>query len=70
MEKRALGVILTLLGIAGLVMGALNFVNHSGGTYNFKVITVCIILGFVFFTAGIGLVRSTKDTISNNEHVS
>ena len=70
MEKRAIGVILTLLGVIGLSIGAYNFINHGGSTYNVKVITTCLILGIIFFTSGIGLIRSTKDTLKNDEHVS
>ncbi len=70
MEKRVIGVILTLLGIIALIWGAMTFVNHSGNVYNVKLITTCCILGIVFFFAGIGLIRSTKDTIKNNEHIS
>lgn len=70
MEKRAMGLILTLLGVLALVYGAYHFVNHSGGVYNLKVIITSGILGFIFFFAGIGLVRSTKDTLKNNERVS
>jgi uncharacterized membrane protein len=70
MEKRAIGVILTLLGVVALIMGAYNFINHNGNVYNVKVIVTCGILGIIFFFAGIGLVRSTKDTLKNNEHIS
>ena len=70
MEKRAIGVILTLLGIIALIWGGVTFVNQTGNTYNVKVIVTCGILGIVFFFAGIGLVRSTKDTLKNDEHVS
>jgi uncharacterized membrane protein len=70
MEKRAIGMILTLLGIAGLIIAAFNFVSHSGGAHDFKVITACIILGVIFFFSGIGLIRSTKDTLKNDEHIS
>jgi hypothetical protein len=70
MEKRALGLILTLLGVIALIVGAYNFINHGGNVYNVKVIVTCCILGIVFFSAGIGLIRSTKDTLKNNEHVS
>jgi uncharacterized membrane protein len=70
MEKRVIGVILTLLGVIGLVMGGLQFINHSNGTYDLKVISVSLLLGLVFFFAGIGLIRSTKDVAKNNEHVS
>ena len=70
MEKRALGMILTLLGIAGLIIAAYNFINHNGNVYNVKVIITCCLLGIVFFLAGIGLIRNTKDTLNNNEHIS
>ena len=70
MEKRVIGVILTLLGAVALIYGAWNFVNHNGNVYNVKVIVTSGILGIVFFLAGIGLVRSTKDVVKNNEHVS
>ena len=61
MEKRVIGVILTLLGVIGLVMGAMKFVAHSNSTYDVKVISVYGILGLVFFFAGIGLIRTTRD---------
>ena len=70
MEKRAIGMILTLLGIAGLIVAAFNFVNHSRGAHNLKVITACVVLGIMFFFSGIGLIRSTRDTLRNDEHVS
>ena len=70
MEKRVLGVILTLLGVIGFIVGAFNFINHSGGEYNLKVIITCCVLGVIFFFAGIGLIRGTKDTLQNGEHIS
>ncbi len=70
MEKRALGLILTILGILALIIGGYMFINHSGTNYNVKVIVTSIILGIVFFGSGIGLVRSTKDTLKNDERVS
>lgn len=69
MEKRVIGVILTILGIIGLIMAATNFVNNSDSTYNMKAIAMYGILGLIFFFAGIGLIRSTKDVSKNNEHV-
>lgn len=62
--------ILTLLGVIALIFGAVTFVNHSGNTYNMKVIVTCGILGVIFFFAGIGLVRSTTDVMKKDEHVS
>ncbi len=70
MEKRAIGGILTLLGILGLIYGAVTFINHSGGTYNMKVMAVSLLLGLIFFFSGIGLIRGTRDVMKNNEHVS
>ncbi len=70
MEKRVIGIILTLLGAAALIYGAYNFMNHTGNVYNIKMITTCGILGLIFFFAGIGLIRGTKDTLKNDERVS
>lgn len=70
MEKRVIGVILTLLGVMGLIMGAVNFVNHSGSTYNMKAIAMYGILGLIFFFAGIGLIRSTRDLAKKDERIS
>jgi uncharacterized membrane protein len=61
MEKRVIGVILTLLGVLGLIVGAMKFVDHSNSNYDVKVISVYGILGLVFFFAGIGLIRTTRD---------
>lgn len=61
MEKRVLGIILSLLGVIGLILAAVNFMNGGNGTKNIKEILIYGILGAIFFFAGIGLVRSTKD---------
>lgn len=70
MEKRLFGIILTILGIVGLIMAANSFVNTGGATRDIKMIVVYGLLGVVFFSAGIGLIRSTKDVKSKNEEVS
>jgi uncharacterized membrane protein len=59
--KRIFGAILTLLGIGGLIYAAVLFVNSSGGTRDVKSLIIFGILGLIFFIAGIGLVRTTKD---------
>ena len=59
--KRIFGGLLTILGIGGLIYAAARFINTSGGTRDVKTLAVCAILGLVFFIAGIGLVRTTKD---------
>ncbi len=67
MEKRLFGVILTILGIAGLIIAAYNFVQgNSGTTHNVKSVLVYGILGLLFFFAGIGLIRSTRDLTNRN----
>ena len=61
MEKKIFGIILTVLGIAGLIMGGFNFLRGSNDTYNVKEIVTYGIIGLIFFFAGIGLIRSTRD---------
>ena len=61
MEKRVLGIILSLLGIVGLIMAAVNFMGGGSGTKNIKEILIYGVLGAIFFFAGIGLIRNTKD---------
>ncbi len=62
MEKRIFGVILTIIGIGGLIMAAYNFVEkNSQNQYEIKTIAVYAVLGLLFFFGGIGLLRSTKD---------
>lgn len=59
--KRIFGALLTLLGIGGLVYTAVVFTDTSGGTRDVKELIIYGILGIVFFTSGISLVRNTKD---------
>jgi uncharacterized membrane protein len=62
MEKRVFGVILTVLGIAGLVMAAYQFVQgNTASNHSIRAVTMYGILGLIFFFAGIGLIRSTRD---------
>jgi uncharacterized membrane protein len=60
MEKKMFGIILTVLGIAGLIAAAVNFANTKGGS-NYKLIFTYAILGGIFFFAGIGLMKGTRD---------
>lgn len=55
------GIILTVLGIIGLIMAGVQFMHSSGGTYSIKTIILYGLLGIVFFSAGIGLLRTTRD---------
>lgn len=56
--KRLFGVILTLLGIGGLIYAAVLFMNKGGQV---RSLAVYGILGAIFFFTGIGLIRGTKD---------
>ncbi|WP_339868150.1 hypothetical protein [uncultured Algoriphagus sp.] len=56
--KRIFGALLTILGIAGLIYSAVTFANGSAST---KQMIVFGSLGLLFFIAGIGLVKTTKD---------
>jgi uncharacterized membrane protein len=61
MEKRVLGIILSILGIAGLIIAAMSFMGGGEGAKHVKTIFVFAILGVIFFFSGIGLVRNTND---------
>jgi len=61
MEKRVLGIILTLLGVAGLIYAGIAFMNGGADNKNIKVIIFAGGLGAIFFFSGISLVRNTKD---------
>jgi hypothetical protein len=58
--KRIFGALLSILGIGGLIYTAVLFVN-STGERNIRALIMYGILGLIFFMAGIGLVRTTKD---------
>ena len=61
MEKRVLGIILSILGILGLILGAVIFMNGGDGSKHVRSIFVFGLLGIVFFVSGIGLIRNTND---------
>lgn len=56
--KRTFGLILTVLGIVGLIYSAIGFVQNSEGA---KQLIVFAVLGMIFFFTGISLVRNTTD---------
>ncbi len=64
MEKRVLGIILAVVGILGLILAAVDFVNGGHGSKGVKAVVAFAILGAIFFSAGISLVRSTNDKVS------
>ncbi|GAC1438537.1 MAG: hypothetical protein NVSMB63_02260 [Sediminibacterium sp.] len=61
MEKRILGIILSILGIVGLILAGINFMNGGSGTRNTKEVIIYGVLGAIFFIAGISLIKNTKD---------
>lgn len=61
MEKRVIGIVLTFLGIIGLILGAVNFMNGGSGAKHIKEILIYFALGGIFFFAGISLIRTTHD---------
>jgi hypothetical protein len=58
--KRTFGIVLTILGIIGLVYAGYMGIVASGGT-NIRVLVVSGLLGAVFFFTGISLIRNTQD---------
>ncbi len=59
--KRIFGALLTALGIGALIYTAVVFANTGGSNNDVKSLIIYGILGIVFFSAGISLVRTTKD---------
>jgi intracellular septation protein A len=60
MEKRVFGVVLTIMGIAGLILASVRFIN-GGHT---KEVIIYALLGIIFFFSGIGLIKNTKNNPS------
>ena len=54
--KSVFGIILTLIGLAGLIYAGIDFTKGGVAQASF----VYLILGGIFFFAGISLIRSTK----------
>ena len=61
MEKRVLGIILSLLGVIGLIYAGVSFMNGGSGDRNIKAIIFSGVVGAIFFFTGIGLIKNTKD---------
>jgi len=61
MEKRILGIILSLLGVAGLIYSGISFMNGGSDIKNIKAIIFSGVLGGIFFFAGIKLITNTAD---------
>ncbi|WP_020604330.1 hypothetical protein [Spirosoma spitsbergense] len=54
--KSIFGIVLTLVGLVGLIYGGMDFAKGGVAQASF----VYLILGGIFFFAGIGLIRSTR----------
>ncbi len=61
MEKRFLGIMLAVLGVAGLIFALVNFINGGSGAHHVREIIGYAVLGLIFFAAGVSLVRTTRD---------
>ena len=57
--KRTFGAILTVLGIVGLIYAAYQFLVV--GHHQWLPSLVVFVIGIIFFTSGIGLIKGTKD---------
>jgi len=58
--KKTFGTILTILGIIGICYGAFSFIKNKKDWTNALIVFV---VSGVFFTAGIGLVKSTPSKV-------
>jgi len=61
MEKRILGIVLSALGVIGLICAGIIFVSEPANTKNTKAIIFSGLLGALFFYACISLIKNTKD---------
>jgi len=59
--KRIFGAVLTILGIVGLIYAAYIFANTATQEQSVKTTAIYGIIGLIFFIAGIGLVKNTRD---------
>jgi len=57
--KRIFGPFLIILGIIGLIWAAVLFLNDNNADW--KTTLVFSILGIIFFSSGLGLIKSTQD---------
>ncbi|GAB3573241.1 hypothetical protein GCM10027578_34000 [Spirosoma luteolum] len=54
--KSIIGILLTIVGLIGLIYGGIDFTKGGVAQASF----VYLILGAIFFFAGISLIRTTK----------
>jgi hypothetical protein len=61
MEKRILGIVLSVLGVIGLILAAVRFANGGSGGQGIRLTVISLVLGAIFFFSGISLVKHTND---------
>ena len=61
MEKRILGVVLSILGVLGLIFAAVRFASGGTASHGVRLTIISLILGVLFFFSGISLVKNTND---------
>lgn len=67
MEKKIFGVIMTVVGMTNLILAFLNYTSvNTNVKHSVLSFALFIILGSLFFFAGIGLIRSTGDLTSRS----
>lgn len=59
MEKRIIGIILTVLGVAGLILAGMKYIDEQQGQT--RRIVAYAVLGLIFFLSGVGMLRNTHD---------
>ena len=59
--KTIFGSILTGLGIIGLLYAGFVFTQH--GVKDGRILFTTLIIGFIFFSAGIGIVKNSSDKV-------
>lgn len=67
MEKHLMGVVLTVIGAFGLLLSSFYLIHgKSSGDVSLAPVIIYGILGVLFFFAGIGLIRNSKDLTNRN----
>ena len=61
--------ILTFLGIAGLILGAVNFMNGGSNTRNVKEIVIYFALGAIFFLRGSVLSERQETSLPDEKNI-
>lgn len=63
MEKKVLGLVLILIGLAGMFLSGYNFINGSGGTSNLTSVMIYMIAGAIIFFTGINVAMPSNNFV-------